>query len=226
MIAKRILDVVLAGSALICLAPLVLPVMLALRLTGEGEIFYRQQRIGRGGVPFGILKFATMLKESPHMAGGDISRRGDPRILPLGHFLRWTKINELPQLVNIIAGEMSIIGPRPLTPRIADLFPPDHWAAIAHLRPGLSGVGSIVFRREEDLLAHSADRLAFYRDAIVPHKSALERWYAARVSVPLDVKLIALTVAVVVRPEIDIHRFLPGLPSLPPILMLPMRAGS
>ena len=225
MIAKRILDVILAGSALICLAPLVLPVMLALRLTGEGEIFYRQLRIGRGGVPFGILKFATMLKDSPNIAGGGISRRGDPRILPLGHFLRSTKINELPQLINIIAGEMSIIGPRPLTPRTGDPYPPDHWAAMAHLRPGMSGVGSIVFLREEDLLAHSANRLAFYRDVIVTHKSALERWYAARVSVPLDVRLIALTVAVVGRPGIDIHRFLLGLPPLPPILMLATRAG-
>ena len=212
---KRLLDIVLSGLALTVLSPLFLPIMLALRLTGEGELFYRQQRLGRGWQPFGILKFATMLKDSPNMAGGDISSRNDPRILPLGHFLRSTKINELPQLLNIVKGDMSIIGPRPLTPRIAAWYTPEHRAATAHLRPGLSGVGSIVFRDEETLLAGISDRAEVYRTAIVPHKAALERWYAARRSFGLDIKLIVLTVLAVVRPGFDAARRLPGLPAEP-----------
>lgn len=212
---KRLFDIALAGCGVIVLSPLLLPVMLALRLSGEGEVFYRQQRVGRGSQPFGILKFATMLKNSPNMAGGDISSRHDPRILPLGHFLRSTKINELPQLLNIVAGDMSIIGPRPLTPRIAAWFTPEHRAATAHLRPGLSGIGSIVFRDEETLLAGTEDRVEVYRTAIVPHKAALERWYAAHQSIGLDLKLIALTVLAVVRPGFNAARSLPGLPAEP-----------
>ena len=212
---KRLFDLVLSGAAIIALSPLLLPVMLALRLTGEGEIFYRQERIGRDGVPFGILKFATMLKNSPNMAGGDISTRDDPRILPFGRFLRSTKINELPQLLNIVAGDMSIIGPRPFTPGIAALFAPEDRAAIVHLRPGLSGVGSIVFRDEERLLADLPDRLAVYRATIVPYKATLERWYAARQSLGLDLKLIGLTLLAVVAPLVPPDRYLAGLPSPP-----------
>ena len=216
--AKRLLDIVLSGFALIVLSPLLIPIVLLLRFTGEGEAFYRQHRIGRFGRRFCILKFATMLKDSPNMAGGDISSRNDPRILPLGHFLRSTKINELPQLINILVGDMSIIGPRPLTPRIVDMFDPADRTAIAHLRPGLSGVGSIVFRDEETLLAHSVDRALDYRRAIVPHKAALERWYAAHRSVVLDLTLIYLTALAVIRPATDPARYLSGLPSPPPEL--------
>ena len=149
---KRVFDVVAAGTALLVLSPLLLPIAALLRATGEGEVFYRQERVGRGGKRFRIYKFATMLKDSPNLTGGDITIDRDPRILPCGRFLRKTKINELPQLLNVIAGDMSIIGPRPLTPRVAALFPAQYWEDIAELRPGLSGTGSIVFRNEEVLL--------------------------------------------------------------------------
>ena len=215
---KRAFDFILAGAALLALLPLFIPVMVLLRLTGEHEVFYRQSRIGRFGKPFGILKFATMLRDSPNMPGGDISSRGDPRILPLGHMLRSTKINELPQLINIVAGDMSIIGPRPLTPRIVALFAAADRAATAHLRPGLSGIGSIVFRDEERLLTDADDRAEVYRRTIVPHKAALERWYAAHQSLGLDLLLIFLTIAAVVRPQTNPARFLRDLPAVPPDL--------
>lgn len=223
---KRALDLVLASLALLVFSPLFLPIMLALRMTGEGEVFYRQRRIGRDGQPFGILKFATMLKNSPNMTGGDISTRDDPRILPLGRYLRSTKINELPQLINIVRGDMSIIGPRPFTPSIAALFATDHWTALSHLRPGLSGIGSIVFRDEEGLLANLPDRLAVYRTTVVPYKAALERWYAAHQSMWLDIKLIALTIAAVVAKDADPARYLPGLPSPPADLQALRRAST
>lgn len=212
---KRVFDVVVAGAALLVLSPLLLAVTGLLRMTGEGEIFYRQERVGRRGKRFRIYKFATMLKNSPSLSGGDITVDGDPRILPCGRFLRKTKINELPQLLNVIAGDMSIIGPRPLTPRVAALFPVHHWEAIAKLRPGLSGVGSIVFRDEEGLLKAVDDRERVYSALIVPYKMALENWYLRNQNVALDLRLIMLTAVAVLNPHLDAARFLRNLP-LPP----------
>src|SRR3979490_3384469 len=174
---KRAFDVVVSGTALLVLSPLLLPIAAILLATGEGEVFYRQERVGRGGKCFRIYKFATMLKDSPNLSGGDITVDRDPRILPCGRFLLKTKINELPQLLNVIAGDMSIIGPRPLTPRVAALFPAHYWENISELRPGLSGAGSIVFRNEELLLSTAASRERVYCDVIVPYKMALENWY-------------------------------------------------
>lgn len=212
---KRLIDIVAAALALLLLSPLLLPVAIALRLTGEHEVLYRQQRIGRHGRPFWILKFATMLKDSAALPGGDITVRDDPRVLPLGRLLRRTKINELPQLINVLRGDMSLIGYRPLTVRVAEMFPAEHWRALAHLRPGLSGVGSIVFRDEERLLNEATDREAVYRQVIAPYKAALERWYAQHVGLWTDVKLIAFTLIAVVWPTFDITRALPDLPPPP-----------
>jgi lipopolysaccharide/colanic/teichoic acid biosynthesis glycosyltransferase len=210
---KRLFDIVMSASAILALSPLLVPVMLALRFSGEGEVFYRQQRLGRGGKLFPILKFATMLKDSAKMSGGDVTVAHDPRILPMGKFLRDTKINELPQLFNILLGDMSIIGPRPLTPRVAALFPPAHWEAVKDLRPGLSGIGSVVFRDEETLLAGAQDRMAVYQSLIVPYKMALEAWYAAHASLWVDLKIIFLTVAAILHVGPSPQALLPGLPS-------------
>ncbi|MBB4099938.1 sugar transferase [Sphingomonas kyeonggiensis] len=215
---KRLFDIVAAGSALLLLSPVLVPVVIVLLLTGEHEVFYRQERIGRGGKLFGILKFATMLKNSATLPGGDITVRGDPRVLPVGQFLRKTKINELPQLINVLFGDMSLIGYRPLTPRVAAMFPDEHWKAIAHLRPGLSGIGSIVFRDEERILDQAVDREAVYREVIAPYKAALERWYAVHAGLWTDVKLISLTLAAIVKPDLDIGSMLPDLPPPPEAL--------
>jgi len=212
MMLKRAFDVVVAGTALLVLSPLLLPIAALLRVTGEGEVFYRQERVGRGGKRFRIYKFATMLKDSPNLLGGDITIDKDPRILPYGRFLRKTKINELPQLLNVIAGDMSIIGPRPLTPRVAALFPAHYWESISELRAGLSGVGSIVFRDEECLLSAAGDRERVYAELIVPYKMALENWYLRNQSFTLDLKLIALTLLAVLYRNLDVSRVLGGLP--------------
>ena len=129
----------------------VLPLMFILRVSGEGEIFFLQNRVGRGGKDFKLYKFATMLKDSPKIGTGTISMKNDPRVLPVGKILRKTKINELPQLINVLVGDMSIIGPRPLTLKSFDLYSLDVQQAIKKVKPGLSGVGSIVFRKEEDI---------------------------------------------------------------------------
>jgi lipopolysaccharide/colanic/teichoic acid biosynthesis glycosyltransferase len=215
---KRSFDTLLALVAIVVLSPILVPVVIALLLTGEHEVFYAQMRVGRLGKNFPLFKFATMLRNSPNMAGGDITGADDPRVLPLGRILRSTKLNELPQLLNIVIGDMSLIGYRPLTPRVAALFPKEYWATVGRLRPGLSGIGSIVFRDEEDLLASDGDRDRVYSDVIVPHKAALEVWYLRHQSFLLDVKLMVLTVIVVFAPGLDVTRWLSNLPTEPPAL--------
>ena len=154
----RLFDFVLSGIALLFLSPLLLLVMLALRSSGEGEVFYRQQRVGRDGKMFGLLKFATMLKASPNMGTGVLTVKNDPRVLPVGRILRKTKINELPQLVNIFLGDMSVIGRRPLAKKHFDILSPATRSLLVNAKPGLSGIGSIVFRDEENILDHAREK--------------------------------------------------------------------
>ena len=148
-IIKRLFDFVMALLALTVLSPLLIPVIIGLLLTGEHYVFYFQERIGKGGKPFDIWKFATMLKNSPNIGTGTVTTRNDPRVLPMGKFLRKTKINELPQLINILIGNMSIIGPRPLVKKTYDLYADDVKECISKVTPGLSGIGSVIFRDEE-----------------------------------------------------------------------------
>ena len=213
---QRIFDIFFSGLALIALSPLFLPLMLLLRLTGEGEIFFKQERIGRGGRPFYLLKFATMLKESPNMGTGTVTVTDDPRILPVGRVLRKTKLNELPQLINVIKGDMSLIGPRPQTRRCFDAFPREHREEIKRVRPGLSGLGAIVFRGEEEMYADTDDPDRFYDEVIMPYKGELERWYVRNKSLGRYFLLICLTVWVVLFPALGVlWRALPGLPQPP-----------
>ena len=171
---QRILDIVFAVTALILLSPIFLVTIIILRLKGDGEIFFSQPRIGRYGKQINILKFATMLKNSPNIGAGTITLKDDPRILPFGNFLRKTKINELPQLLNIVIGEMSFIGPRPQTKRCFDAFPETSQKMITLVRPGLSGVGSIYFRNEENILDDARNAQIIYNNVIMPFKGELE----------------------------------------------------
>lgn len=210
---QRFLDIILAGTALVLLSPLLLAVMLVLRLTGEGEIFFKQSRIGLGRRPFGILKFATMVKDSPSIGTGTVTLKDDPRVLPVGRFLRKTKVNELPQLLNIVRGEMSVIGPRPQTERCFKAFPDSAQAAIGSVPPGLSGIGSIVFRDEEELMEASRDPDQFYDRVIMPYKGELEEWYTRNRTLVTYCKLLFITVWVVLFPASGIvWRAFPDLP--------------
>lgn len=175
--------------------------MFTLRFSGEGEIFFRQQRVGRGGEKFGLLKFATMLKDSPNMATGTVTVKNDPRVLPIGRFLRKTKINELPQLFNILLGDMAVIGPRPQTQRCFDAFPARSQAEIIKIRPGLSGIGSVVFRDEEEMMDAAGDPDAMYDNLIMPYKGMLEEWYVQHRSLWVDTLLVFLTAWVVFTPQ-------------------------
>jgi lipopolysaccharide/colanic/teichoic acid biosynthesis glycosyltransferase len=200
---QRLFDILLSGLALLVLSPLLVPIAIFLRLTGEGEIFFLQNRVGRGGKPFALYKFATMLKNSPSIGTGTVTLKNDPRILPAGKFLRKTKINELPQLLNILNGSMSIIGPRPQTQRCFDAFPQRSQDAIVKVRPGLSGIGSIVFRDEEDMMHGHADPDYFYDEVIMPYKGQLEEWYVQNQTLYTYFMLIGLTVWVVLMPGSD-----------------------
>ena len=177
-----------------------LPIMIGLKLTGEHDIFYRQERIGKDGKPFGVLKFATMLRDSPNMTGGVLTQKDDPRILPMGRFLRKTKINELPQLVNIFIGQMSVIGPRPQAKRHYDLYSDDVKAAIDTVVPGLSGIGSVVFRDEENILNAVSERDVFHDTVIAPYKGQLETWFVNHRSICVYFKLIWFTLLAVLHP--------------------------
>jgi lipopolysaccharide/colanic/teichoic acid biosynthesis glycosyltransferase len=203
---KRAFDLISSGILTLILSPLLIPLSIILRITGEGKIFYIQQRVGQGGKNFGLLKFATMLENSPNMSGGDVTMGNDPRVLPVGRFLRKTKINELPQLLNIVLGDISVVGPRPLTPRTFGFYPKDIQKEIKDLKPGLTGIGSIVFRDEESILAKSPKpHLQCYEEDIAPYKGKLEVWYKKNKNFGLDLTLIFLTIWVILFPKSTIY---------------------
>ena len=195
---KRMLDVLCSATALVVLSPLLVVVAIVLRCTGQGIVLYRQERIGQGGRIFHLCKFCTMREGSDHTPEGLLTAKGDPRVLPLGRILRATKINELPQLFNVLWGDMSLIGPRPQVKVHFDMYPAHIRRELVKVRPGLSGIGSIVFHDESVVLARSGkDHNQCYAEDIAPYKGELELWYIQRQSVLLDLALIVLTVVVV-----------------------------
>ena len=220
---QRFCDIIFSVTAIFFLLPILLPILLLLRFTGEGEIFYQQKRVGKNRKEFFVNKFATMLKNSPNLGTGTITIKDDPRVLPIGKFLRKTKINELPQLINIIKGEMSFIGPRPLTPQNFGAYSNAVQKKIATVRPGLSGIASIIFRDEEALLDNVKDSVNFYNSVIAPYKGELEEWFVTNNSFYKYLILICLTIYVVVLPKSQITWFVfPSLPK-PPLLLSSLR---
>ena len=197
----RFFDILFAGLALVLLSPLLLPIAIILKLTGEGEVFFFQERIGKGGGKFKLCKFATMLKNSPNIGTGTITMKGDPRVLPVGLFLRKTKINELPQLLNIFFGDMSFIGPRPLTNQNFGAYSESTQGVINRVRPGLSGVGSIIFRNEEEIMHGDTASVDFYASVIAPYKGALEEWFVSNKSLYIYFLAIFVTAWAILVPK-------------------------
>lgn len=214
---KRLFDIVFSFIALLLLSPLLIPIVIGLKLTGEGYIFYLQERVGYNNQKFNIYKFATMLKDSPNMKGGIITTKKDPRITPMGGFLRKSKINELPQLLNILFGDMSFVGPRPVMQKSFDQYPADVKSVIYQVVPGLTGIGSIVFRNEEELITRERDAgrdtWEYYREIIYPHKGQIEKWYQANQSFLVDTQILFLTAWVIIAPESEaVYDVFPELP--------------
>ena len=205
---KRVIDIILSLIALIILIPILLPVIIILLLTGENYVFYFQERIGYRNSKFRIIKFATMLKDSPNIGTKLHTTTTDPRILPFGKFLRSTKINELPQLFNILIGDMSIVGPRPLVDKTFDPYPENIKNSIYNIKPGLSGIGSIIFRNEEELMSNTKMNLDdYYREKIAPFKGELELWYQKNISFITDLKIILITIWIVFFSKSNIISF-------------------
>ena len=204
----RIIDVLLSILALLVLFPLFMPIVIILLLTGEHKVFYLQNRVGYKNKNFKIIKFATMLSNSANMGSGSLTLKNDPRVLPFGTFLRKTKINELPQILNIIIGDLSIVGPRPQMQVDFEKYSDDVQKKIYEVRPGLTGIGSIIFRDEESLISLAAENENphdFYKRVIAPYKGELELWYHSHRSVFLDSQLIFMTAWAIVFPETRLY---------------------
>lgn len=211
---KRFFDIVLSLLAIACLLPVFIPIVILLLLTGEHEVFFRQDRVGFRNKIFRIWKFATMLKDSPNMGSGDVTTRKDPRVTKVGQFLRISKLNELPQLLNILTGDMSFVGPRPLMKAGFDRYSDEMKEKVYRARPGLTGIGSIVFRDEELIITRSElPPHECYRQVILPYKGAVEVWYQEHFSLYTDFMILFLTGWAILFSKSElVYRVFPSLP--------------
>ena len=214
---KRIIDFFLSLITIIILSPFFIIITIILKFTGEGEVFYLQERLGYKNKKFKIIKFVTMVKNSPKIGSGSLTLRNDPRVLPFGKFLRKSKINELPQFFNVLIGNMSIVGPRPQMQVDFDKFPENSRNLIYNSKPGITGIGSIIFRDEEKWISNfKGDKHDFYKKKIAPYKTELELWYKKNSSIYIDFLLIFLTAWVIIFPKSNIvTTFLNDLPKRP-----------
>ena len=217
----RLFDLFLSIILIILFLPLLIPLIIILKFSGEGYVFYRQERIGYLGEPFYILKFATMLKNSPNMKGAYITTRNDDRVLPIGRILRKYKINELPQLYNVLIGDMSFVGPRPQVQSHLNLYPVTQRKQILSLRPGITGISSLFFRDEEEIISSSKhEPLKFYSEFIVPYKIKLELWYYSNICLKIYFIIIFLTFfSLFIKSNKFIFRFLTNLPQPANVLL-------
>ena len=195
---KRAVDLLLSSIGLVITSPILLLVAAAVRLADRGPALFRQERMGRHLVPFHMLKFRTMVVGAEQHGPG-VTARGDARVTPVGRWLRDSKLDELPQLINVLRGEMSLVGPRPELPRYVRLFEPE-FRDVLRVRPGLTDLASIAYRKEGDLLAGEEDPERKYVREILPDKLRLARAYSERASLWTDLALLARTLFAMVYP--------------------------
>lgn len=193
---KRAFDVLASALGLIALSPVFAAVSLAVWLQDRGPVFFRQERVGRHGEVFRIHKFRSMRVSN---AGSLVTSAHDDRITPVGRFLRASKLDELPQLIDVLEGTMSIVGPRPEVQRYVDLWDPQARQEILSVRPGISDPAAIAYRNEQEELAQSSDPEGHYVDVILPRKVAMYREYVRHQSFIGDLRLIFQTLAAVVK---------------------------
>lgn len=190
---KRLFDVVASALGLLVLMPVLAACAVLVRFDSPGPVLFRQERMGRGGRPFTLLKFRTMVAGAPRLGPAVTSGR-DARITRVGRFLRDTKLDELPQIFNVLAGQMSIVGPRPEVRRYVEMFAEDY-AHVLSVRPGITDYAAIEFRNEEDLLAGYDDAERAYVDLVLPRKIELYRKYIASQGMLTDLVIIFRTLA-------------------------------
>ena len=198
---KRLTDIFLSLFLILILCPFFFIIIFFLKFTGENEIFFFQERIGKNGKRFKLIKFVTMLKNSPKIGTKNLTTKNDPRILPVGYFLRKTKINEFPQLLNILLGDMSFIGPRPLTHDTFSIYNIKVQKKIKSVKPGLSGIGSIIFRNEENIILNNKRSIKSNYSMIVRYKGKLESWYINNDNFYIYLKLFIITCIKVISPS-------------------------
>ena len=196
LMLKRLMDVVISGCALLVLWPLLLLIALAIKIDDPGPVFYRQVRVGRNGKEFRIFKFRTMVVDADKK-GLQITVGRDSRITRVGAFLRKTKLDELAQLLNVLTGEMSFVGPRPEVPKYVDLYTP-YQRQVLLVRPGITDYASIAYRNENDLLAGADDPERMYIETVMPDKIELNMRYLREISPLADVRLILKTIIAVI----------------------------
>jgi lipopolysaccharide/colanic/teichoic acid biosynthesis glycosyltransferase len=190
---KRSIDLLASSAGLVVLSPAFAIIAAVIKLDSAGPVFFRQERVGFGLSIFSIYKFRTMVADAPRQ-GKSLTASGDSRITRVGRFLRKTKIDELPQLINVLRGEMTLVGPRPEVPKYVNLFRQDY-AEILKIRPGVTDLASLKYRNESDLLARTEDPEREYILRVLPDKIALAKEYVRRSSLPFDISLIVKTVA-------------------------------
>ena len=197
---KRLIDIVASFVGLAVITPLCVVIAIAIKIDSRGPVFFSQERIGRGFRPFRILKFRSMTSLSPRQGALQITVSGDKRVTRVGRFLRRSKLDELPQLVNVLRGEMSLVGPRPEVHKYVEMFRRDY-ETILRCRPGITDLASITYRDEERILAAAADPEREYVEHVLPEKIALAKQYVRDASLRLDANLLARTLLRIVRHE-------------------------
>jgi lipopolysaccharide/colanic/teichoic acid biosynthesis glycosyltransferase len=196
-LAKVVFDRTVSTIALIVLAPLLLAIAVLIKAASPGPVLYRQVRIGKDARPFTLLKFRSMVVAADQLAG-NVTPRGDPRITPVGRVLRRWYLDEFPQLVNVLRGDMSLVGPRPETPEfVAELLP--HELGLLAVRPGLVGASTLAFMDEADLLAESEDPVTFYRTTLLHLRARHDLEYLARRSLCADIAVLIRQIATIFR---------------------------
>jgi len=216
----RALDIFFSILGILVLGVFILGAAIINFCTGEHKVLYYQSRVGKGGKDFKLFKLATMVENSPDLPGGLVTAANDPRVLPFGRFLRRTKVNELPQLFNILRGDMSFVGPRPQTRPHYSLYSQEQRIVIDSMSPGLTGVGSLFFRNEEDILSSfDGDAERFHDEVITPYKGDLEIWFAQNMSLKLYLLIIFLTAASIINRNFFTIKYFKGLPVPPRELM-------
>ena len=201
-VAKRLFDVLAAGAGLLVLAPLLLAVALWIRLDSSGPVLFRQVRVGRHGVPFEIYKFRTMVHRPDsgrRDAGGQLTVGRDPRVTRAGRFLRHYKLDELPQLLNVLEGNMSLVGPRPEVPRYVECYPPAVRNTVLSVAPGITDLAAILYKDESAILGQARDPERAYVETILPVKLEYYQRYVRERSFWLDLRIIFRTLAAIVR---------------------------
>jgi lipopolysaccharide/colanic/teichoic acid biosynthesis glycosyltransferase len=189
--SKRLYDLAFSGIGLLVLSPVLALLALLVKFSDGGPVFYRQQRVGLGGRQFRIWKFRSMVVDADRL-GIAVTRDGDPRITRVGRFLRKTKMDELPQLWNVFAGDMSLVGPRPEVPRYVERYTPEQ-RQILQLKPGITDLATLRFRNEEELLRAAEDTERFYIEHCIPRKIELNLEYARRAGIWADTLIILRT---------------------------------